>query len=995
MTDEYKHTMLDYLTGNLKQEHGTDEEIFKEIYDIPRTRWESNNILPDHWNNFKYEGLIQVQNSDLLVLYGGYKTSDNEVRGIITIVDNEFNPITSIYQYNSGVYLRYIQCMRQDKDGKFYAIDCLDYPHDKNWSFTTSQKRFIMLNNFTQKINDNYNLNLQKSYILPTDYFNFYCKKIFKDTSSSYFIIVGNYLRDQNSPDYDGIRIIELKINVGSENEWNKIDDDGTGWLMGDSYVDFQNDKYYLRILLNDTATESRDLYLWTKDYSQSYPSLKSIKSFSFHPFVDSDNYQNQSVFINKNELYFVQNNQRWGRPNLPDAKYIGLYYYNDETKENKIIYEKYLGDYDYCNLESIYIAQNNNEIYIEFNNNIDSTNNLSDYYCQRLINYKWNPILINKQQYFIFNQRFFYISNNFNLLKIIMHPTNPRRQTWKLYNIKENYNSSNYNGEPYVNDNALISNSAELYSDSEFIFARNLYNKTINNNVTVSTVEIPNTYLNNVNITNKNLLSQTNLHLVKDNNLLRKNIYETVFLNFINAVQVLNKDTETINRQAGVYLNAKINDEKGYDNAKITKVRIRNMEGGETIQSVQIDYPNETVSSTNPQLTNSANAELNSIKIDGKTVQDGTPTPDEPVEIQNVKGYSNLFNKNGTDIYEAFIHGSNKTIVGLANTKTAYVKCKPNTSYYVSKVKSTRFTVGTTTEKPAIGMVCNKITTNNEAEFIKITTGESDNYLVVFYYNGGSDTLSEQEIRESIQIIEGNEEKPYIPFGSNYLRITSSNGTDTNSIFLNLKDNELADNDFVKIVDNYGTIYTATKIRELVGIENWGTNGNGDFYCQDFAQETKGSGKILSTHFKSATSWAEDSIFISAAGNIVLTIRSIQTVEEFKQWLANQKENGTPVTVQYDLETPYTVNLGMQDSIYSYKETTNISVDDELTPNIEVNYRLEGNYCILTVAIKVKEPLYQLEFISNDETNVYHTVDLSNLEVGKYYIIKEKLEVL
>ena len=418
-------------------------------------------------------------------------------------------------------------------------------------------------------------------------------------------------------------------------------------------------------------------------------------------------------------------------------------------------------------------------------------------------------------------------------------------------------------------------------------------------------------------------------------------------------------------------------------------------MEGKETVQSVQIDYPNETVSSTNPQLTNSANAELNSIKIDGKTVQDGTPTPNNPIEIKNVKGYSNLFNKDGTDIYEAFINGSNKTIVGLTNTKTAYVKCKPNTSYYVSKIKSTRFTVGTTTEKPVIGMVCNKITPNNEAEFIKITTGESDNYLVVFYYNGRSDTLSEQEIRESIQIIEGNEEKPYIPFGSNYLRITSSNGTDTNSIFLNLKDNELAENDFVKIVDNYGTIYTATKIRELVGIENWGTNGNGDFYCQDFARETKRSGKILSTHFKSATSWAENSIFISAGGNIGLTIRSIQTVEQFKQWLANQKENGTPVIVQYELKTPTTIDLGMQDSIYSYKGTTNISVDDELAPNLEVNYRLEGNYCILTVVIKVKEPLYQLEFISNDETNVYHTVDLSNLEVGKYYVIKQKLEVL
>lgn len=993
MTDEYKETMLDYLTGNLKHDEGTHEEIIKEIKEIPRKKWEG--FTPPHIEveKFKYEGIIKVKNSNIFVEYGGFKTKKNEIRGIITILTSDFIPIKTFYQYESGTYLRYIQCMRQDEDGTFYAVDCPDFPPDENWSSTQTEKRFIMLNNFTQQINNDYVLKLNKSYIMP--YKNLYCRKLFKDPNSAHYVMICSSLVDEASPDYVRVRIIELKINVGSSNEWS-YKDSSDDYVLGDSYVEFDSDSNsFVQILLNSNLLSSKTIGLWTKGFKETDYTYKDIFTFTFHPYVDSRNYENQSVFLNKDEIYFVQNNQLWGVSGKPNSKYIGLYYYNIKTNYRKTIFEKYLGDYDYSNLEAIYINQNNNDLYIQYNNNINDNKFTADYYFQRLDN-EWKPILISKNKPFWYPRRCIYVENNYNLLNVILASQYVyTTKDFYIVNIKENYNSSNYNGESYVSDNALIPNSAELYSDSELIFARNLYNKTINDNVTVSTVEIPNTYLNNVNITNKNLLSQTNLHLVKDNNLLQKNIYETLFLNFINAVQVLNKDIEIINRQAGAYLNAKINDEKGYDNAKITKVRISNIEGTETVQSVQIDYPNGTVSSTNPQLTNSANAELNSIKIDGKTVQNGTPTPDNPIEIKNVKGYRNLFNKDGTDIYEAFINGSNKIIVGLANTKTAYVKCKPNTSYYVSKIKSTRFIVGTTTEKPVIGMVCNKITTNNEAKFIKITTGESDNYLVVFYYNGRSDTLSEQEIRESIQIIEGNEEKPYIPFGSNYLRITSSNGTDTNSIFLNLKDNELAENDFVKIVDNYGTIYTATKIRELVGTENWGTNGNGDFYCQDFAQETKGSGKILSTHFKSASSWAEDSIFISAKGNLGLTIRSIQTVGEFKQWLANQKENGTPVIVQYELKTPYTIDLGIQDSIYSYDGTTNISVDDELTPNLEVNYRLEGNYCILTVGIKVKEPLYKLEFISNDETNVYHTVDLSNLEVGKYYVIKQKLEVL
>ena len=63
--------------------------------------------------------------------------------------------------------------MAQAEDNTFYAIDCPDFPRDEEWSFTTSQKRFLMFNNFTQQINNDYVLTLQKSYIFPTDYFNF------------------------------------------------------------------------------------------------------------------------------------------------------------------------------------------------------------------------------------------------------------------------------------------------------------------------------------------------------------------------------------------------------------------------------------------------------------------------------------------------------------------------------------------------------------------------------------------------------------------------------------------------------------------------------------------------------------------------------------------------------------------------------------------------------------------------------------------------------
>lgn len=592
MTEEAKKNLLDYMLGKMPSESGVEEEIFQSINDIPRDDWENNEILPEHWNNFRYEGLIQVQNSELLVLYGGYKTTDNEVRGIITILNKDFTPLKSIYQYDSGTYLRYIQCMKQAEDNTFYAIDCPDFPLDQEWSFTTSQKRFLMFNNFTQQINNEYVLTLQKSYIFPTDYFNFYCKDMYKDNESSNYVFTGNYLRDQNSTDFDGIRIVNLKVNVGSENEWNKWDDDGQGWFYGASYVEFQDNNFFCEILLTRNLLTSRNVNLWTKDFTQTSFNLKTIGTVNYLAINDTSSYQNQSVFLNKNEVYFILNNQHWGISGQNGSKYIGLYYYNNITAEFKTIYEKYLGDYDYCNLEAIFITTNNNEIYLEFNDNITSTSNgtIADYYFQRLVNDEWKPILISSQQHFNYNRRALFVTNEFNLLNYISYMLNPQSQFWYILNIKEIYSESNYNGEPFTDKNSLNSNSAILYSDNNPIFARNLYNKTQNGATTTSTIEIPNNYLNDTLVDQKDLMSVNNNVIISDTNGFTKNVYETVYLNFVNTISVVNQnETQSVyNNTVATKLNTSINNPTDYDNLKLTKFRINYQDGTNSVSNLQ-----------------------------------------------------------------------------------------------------------------------------------------------------------------------------------------------------------------------------------------------------------------------------------------------------------------------------------------------------------------------------------------------------------------------
>ena len=107
MTDEFKKTMLDYLTGNLKNEEGTHEEIIKEINKLPKEDWLDKGFLPTKWSDFRYEGIIQSKGNGLFVLYGGFKAPNGEVGGIITILTSDFSPIKSFFRYESGNYLRY------------------------------------------------------------------------------------------------------------------------------------------------------------------------------------------------------------------------------------------------------------------------------------------------------------------------------------------------------------------------------------------------------------------------------------------------------------------------------------------------------------------------------------------------------------------------------------------------------------------------------------------------------------------------------------------------------------------------------------------------------------------------------------------------------------------------------------------------------------------------------------------------------------------------
>ena len=579
MTDEYKIETLNYLLGNITTTASDDSEIFLEQEDTTREEWLP--FLPNDYVIFRYEGMVapNEMTSSLGVLYGGFMTSDGKAHGIITLIDENFKPVKTIYKRDTGNELRYIQYMKQAEDGTFYYVDDNAVTYHQVQLSSTAEKRLIMTNNFTIKdtTTNDYVLSYRKFYYFDNAYKNFYCKNMYKDPDSASYIFFGN---GASKNTYTGtwswrnLRIFGLKINVGTPNVWTSYVNE-TERLFGSAMAIFENGSPKFRCVSGVTSTANRTIDM-TSNYGGSINTF-AIATFSYSPYVDENTQKKQSVFVDTDTVYFVQNNQHWGVTGTATPKHIGLYKYVVSTGTLTEIYHKSLGNYDRCNIEAIYIDRCDTDLYVQYNKNINGVTYTADYYFQRLVNDTWSPILVAEGKGFYYQNRTIYIKANFNLLQAYLYSTSGGIFGWYYHVIKEDYNPYNYNGTPYIDYDSLISQKGQIYSNDKLVFARNLYNRTQNGGTTVSTIQIPNNYLNGIQLDLKKLISQTNLDINRDTNITDKNIYEMVFVNYINTLQVIDEDTGTLYPRSAEEINTNINigTSANYNDTLLGKIRI------------------------------------------------------------------------------------------------------------------------------------------------------------------------------------------------------------------------------------------------------------------------------------------------------------------------------------------------------------------------------------------------------------------------------------
>lgn len=566
MTEEFKSLLLKYLTGNITLEKGNNTPQFGTTEVIVD---ELNTYINEHYVGSSDPFIVDFQKSNTNNNYLFFGTgSDTKLFGFVIILDENLNIIYSTNKYSSDVTIGKILNVKQNPDGTYYLIE---------ERYTDRKRRIVTLNNISQinPTTNTYSVVIKKSYIF-SDTIDGTMSIIgsIKDENSGKYFVFGNRINGVNSNPY----AFELIVNVGQADEWKVYDYVQTPTMILTTYngwASWSNDGNINFKIIGGDLDNTGKIYVYSKSGDNiGIPTTYNIQK--------SGQILMSAVVLNESTSYILVSNVT----NTSFSDYFQTYYLyilkNDVLKQ---IYasdtkSRFQVDYNFFrNITTDYI-----NTYISFNLR-ESSGNYKFYvglvieenvYVAELTDI--NSTMINADFY---SQIGF---NTYNLYEFIFQTGD------RAFRLKFTFDKNGYNGIAYENINSLVPKMGKLYNASNnLIFARTLYNKSVSNNTTISTIEIPNTFLNDIQITKEELLGETNKILNNKSQTITKNIYETVNLNFINSISMSNNNMqETILNQNGASrLNRSSSNDLDYDNAKATKIRINYVDGSSFIQKL------------------------------------------------------------------------------------------------------------------------------------------------------------------------------------------------------------------------------------------------------------------------------------------------------------------------------------------------------------------------------------------------------------------------
>lgn len=330
--------------------------------------------------------------------------------------------------------------------------------------------------------------------------------------------------------------------------------------------------------------------------------------------------------------------------------------------------------------------------------------------------------------------------------------------------------------------------------------------------------------------------------------------------------------------------------------------------------------------------LENAVKAHIPYLEIVGKTVQDGTPTPETPIPIQNANDNGMIVVLHGTNLataYQIFADRNKYTELEFDGRECICYQCDKATEKVI---------VGGFKENTQYTLSCDA--------YVIDARGSDRAYLSVIYYTDGTTSAWYTDKRNvwtkssfttesgktvqaigmkswafktdiyidvnTFQINEGTQVLPYESyFEPKIIEIPTSVGTLTTE--LTEYDKLTVDRLNNKVVYTKGSHTYEYKGTENITLDPWSSGlGYGNYYRTSIATAFDLPDVIACTHFKKGR-WTQSTIMITqtnvvcSASNYLFFFKTdgVQTVEDFKAFLQEQYANGTPVTLVCQRRNP------------------------------------------------------------------------------------------
>lgn len=342
------------------------------------------------------------------------------------------------------------------------------------------------------------------------------------------------------------------------------------------------------------------------------------------------------------------------------------------------------------------------------------------------------------------------------------------------------------------------------------------------------------------------------------------------------------------------------------------------------------------TFSGTSLNISNTLQAKIKNIALEGNASQDGTPTPDTPIPIkvvtgeQNIKIHNkNLFNKNSGIDYGKFY--TNTGEIGTDTElfiQTLYIPVKSNTPYTISGYYTDYFRICEYDDEK--NFIQRSLGDDSTTSF-SITTTTLTKYIRISCF---------RKNLNSLQLEQNSQTTSYISYQSQSYNIT------------------LGNIELCKIVDyqdyiykNNGSWYLHKEIGKVVldGSETfiYQPNNTRFLYAHNISNlSTSNANKSLCNCFVYGTS--NNNFYINNTYFFFYKFE-ITNVDDFKNLLQQLYNDGNALTIYYPLATPTNTKItdttliqqleNINNNARSYKDTTIITCSSASTDNETIGF--------------------------------------------------------